>query len=105
MIIKSIIILMIIKAFIILMMLEVTIIFNTNNQSTGSQRSGEAGSSCINKRGWPPAPLVRAQHHQHHGYQHHHQPNQDHGHDHEYHQHCHIPDICHFFYTGKIFGE
>ena len=47
----------------------------TDNQSTGSQRSGEAGSSCINKRGWP-APLVRAQHHQHHGYHH-----NDHDHD------------------------
>ena len=74
MIIKSIIILMIIKAIIILMMLEVAIIFNTDNQSTGSQRSGEAGSSCINKRGWPPAPLVRAQHHQHH-------PHDDHNYD------------------------
>ena len=70
----AIIILMIIKAIIILMMLEVAIIFNTDNQSTGSQRSGEAGSSCINKRGWPPAPLVRAQHHQHH-------PHDDHNYD------------------------
>ena len=70
----AIIILMIIKAIIILMMLEVAIIFNTDNQSTGSQRSGEAGSSCINKRGWPLAPLVRAQHHQHH-------PHDDHNYD------------------------
>ena len=23
----------------------------------------------------------------------------------QYHQHFHIPYICHFFYTGKIFGE
>ena len=70
----AIIILMIIKAIFILMMLEVAIIFNTDNQSTGSQRSGEAGSSCINKRGWPPAPLVRAQHHQH-------LPHDDHNYD------------------------
>ena len=70
----AIIILMIIKAIFILMMLEVAIIFNTDNQSTGSQRSGEAGSSCSNKRGWPPAPLVRAQHHQHH-------PHDDHNYD------------------------
>ena len=70
----AIIILMIIKAIFILMMLEVAIIFNTDNLSTGSQRSGEAGNSCINKRGWPPAPLVRAQHHQHH-------PHDDHNYD------------------------
>ena len=70
----AIIILMIIKAIFILMMLEVAITFSTDNLSTGSQRSGEAGSSCINKRGWPPAPLVRAQHHQHH-------PHDDHNYD------------------------
>ena len=75
------------------MMLEVAIIFNTDNQSTGSQRSGEAGSSCVNKRGWPPAPLVRARHHQHHRH-HHHQLHQQHQHHHQqqhqhYHQHNH----------------
>ena len=62
---------MIIKAIIILMMLEVIIILLIIKAQAVK---GQERLASINKRGWPPAPLVRAQHHQHH-----HQPNKHHG--------------------------